>query len=94
MENSRPSEMQVRFINTIENEISLIIELRRKYNLGFKVYNRVRELLTQQDAILEKRYYLELKNQGNNKITAIAHLDNGGMVICHYTEKDAKRIAE
>lgn len=88
------SDVQNRLLDHIESEMDLIIQLRRKYNLGFKIYTRMRELLTQQEAILNHAYSLEQKSLGNNEMLVTATFEDSSCITYRRAIEKKVQIAE
>ena len=88
------NEMQVRLLNHIEDEMDMIIYLRRKYDLSFKLYSRLNELLYQQEAVLTGNFLFEKIKLSENRVMANVYFDNSTSLTCQYVEnQEGKNIA-
>lgn len=88
------SDVQNRLLDNIESEMDLIIQLRRKYNLGFKIYTRMRELLVLQEAVINHDYSLEQKSLDNNEMLVTATFKDGSAITYRYISENKIQVAK
>lgn len=91
------TDIQVAFLNAIENEMALVIDLRRKYGIGFSIYAHMYELLKQERDIRDKNYWLERKNVSDTCEMLTAYFNDGSTMTCRRrieieTQPQAKEV--
>lgn len=64
-------------LDAIESEMALIVELRRKYQMGFAIYKHMKELVKQQEDVCDGNYWLERRNLDDSCEMITAYFDDG-----------------